>query len=153
MNGRARACAAVVSVALGLALYLPVRPSIAKTGATTRPGPIIVVYRDDVSNVRQMKGVAHYDGALGRDPSVPFTVVNESGDQVCTGTFTPEPRRKGKFSLTCFNGTFSGNGSYERKHGDRADSFIARGQTARGQRIMLVVGKPSGIAEGQFLSP
>ena len=153
MNGRTRACAAVIGAALGLALCLPAGLSSAKTGATTRPGPIIIVYRDDVSNVRQMKGVAHYDGVLGRDPSVAFTVINDSGDQVCNGTFTPEPHRTGKFSLTCFNGTFSGTGSYERKAGDRATSFVARGQTSRGQRIMLVVGKPAGIAEGQFLSP
>jgi hypothetical protein len=33
------------------------------------------------------------------------------------------------------------------------NSFIARGQTARGLPIMLVVGRPSGIADGQFLSP
>ena len=31
--------------------------------------------------------------------------------------------------------------------------FVARGQTARGLPIMLVVGTPSGITEGQFLSP
>lgn len=72
---------------------------------------------------------------------------------MCNGTFTRESPRTGKFSLTCFNGAFSGNGNYERKPGDLRDSFIARGQTARGQRIMLVVGKPSGITDGQFLSP
>jgi len=138
---------------LALALSLSTRPSIAQPEAGTRSSPITIVYRDDISNVRQLKGVAHYAGLLGRDPSVPFTVANESGEQVCNGAFTSESPRMGKFSLTCFKGAFSGNGNYERKAGDRRDSFIARGQTSRGQRIMLVVGRPSGIAEGQFLSP
>ena len=153
MTYRARAFRVAISVALGLALDLSARPAIAKTEGATPPGPIIIVYRDDVSNVRQLKGVAHYGGLVGRDPSVSFTVVNESGEQVCNGTFTLESRRAGKFSLTCFKGYFSGNGTYERKSGDRGNSFIARGQTARGLPIMLVVGTPSGITEGQFLSP
>ena len=153
MTYRARAFRVAVSVALGLALDLSARPSIAKTEGATPSGPIIIVYRDDVSNVRQLKGVAHYGGLVGRDPSVSFTVVNDSGEQVCNGTFTLESRRAGKFSLTCFKGYFSGNGNYERKSGDRGNSFIARGQTARGLPIMLVVGTPSGITEGQFLSP
>ena len=153
MTCRARAFGVALGVALGLALDLAARPSIAKTEAATRPGPIIIVYRDDVSNVRQLKGVAHYGGLLGSDPSVSFTVVNDSGEHVCNGTFTPESRRAGKFSLTCFKGYFSGNGSYERKSGDRGNSFIARGQTARGLPVMLVVGRPAGIADGQFLSP
>ena len=153
MTYRARAFRVAVSLALGLALDLSARPSIAKTEGATPPGPIIIVYRDDVSNVRQLKGVAHYAGLVGRDPSVSFTVVNDSGEQVCNGTFTPESRRTGKFSLTCFKGYFSGNGNYELKAGDRRNSFIARGQTAHGLPIMLVVGRPSGIADGQFLSP
>ncbi|WP_428664118.1 hypothetical protein [Reyranella sp.] len=154
MAYRARAFGVAIGVALGLAFSLSVHPSIAKPeAAASRPGPIIIVYRDDVSNVRQLKGVAHYGGLLGRDPSVSFTVVNESGEQVCSGTFTTEARRSGKFSLSCFKGYFSGNGNYERKAGDRGNSFIARGQTARGLPLMLVVGRPSGIADGQFLSP
>jgi hypothetical protein len=150
---RARAFSTAIGVAVGLALGLSTRPSIAQPAAATRPGPIIIVYRDDISNVRQLKGVAYYGGLLGRDSSVPFTVVNESGEQVCNGTFTVESRRTGKFSLTCFKGYFSGNGNYELMAGDRRNNFIARGQTARGLPIMLVVGKPSGIADGQFLSP
>lgn len=138
---------------MGLALDLSPRPSMAQPAAGSRPDPFTLVYRDDVSNVRQMKGVARYDGVLGRDSSVSFTVANEGGEQVCNGTFTADSRRSGIFSLTCFKGAFSGKGTYERKAGDRRDSFIARGQTARGQRIMLVVGKPSGIKDGQFLSP
>jgi hypothetical protein len=150
---RARAFGIAIGAAVGLALNLSARPSTAQPAAATRPSPIIIVYRDDISNVRQLKGVAYYGGLLGRDPPVPFTVVNESGEQVCNGTFTAESLRTGKFSLTCFKGAFGGNGTYERKAADRHDSFIARGQTARGQRIMLVVGKPSGITDGQFLSP
>ena len=153
MTYRARAFGFAIGIALGLTLVLSARPSMAQAEGATPPGPIIIVYRDDVSNVRQLKGVAHYGGLVGRDPSVSFTVVNDSGEQVCNGTFTQEARRVGKFSLTCFKGYFSGNGNYQRKAGDRANSFIARGQTAHGLPIMLVVGKPSGITEGQFLSP
>lgn len=139
--------------AVGLALSLSACPSGAQSERATRPGPIILVYRDDISNVRQLKGIAHYGGVLGRDPSVSFTVANESGEQVCNGTFTVQSRRTGTFLLTCFKGYFSGHGSYEQKAGDRRNSFIARGETAHGLPIMLVVGKPSGITEGQFLSP
>lgn len=137
----------------GLALDLSPRPSMAQPAAGSRLDPFTLVYRDDVSNVRELKGVARYDGVLGRDSSVSFTVANEGGEHVCNGTFTADSRRSGRFSLTCFKGAFNGKGTYERKAGDRRDSFIARGQTARGQRIMLVVGKPSGIKAGQFLSP
>lgn len=153
MTSSVRKFGLAVAVVVGLALDLSPRPSMAQPAASSRPGPFILVYRDDVSNVRQLKGVARYGGVLGRDSSVSFAVANESGEQVCNGTFIADSPRKGKFSLTCFEGAFSGNGTYERKAGDRRDSFIARGQTARGQRIMLVVGKPSGITEGQFLSP
>lgn len=153
MTCSVRAIGVTMGVVIGLAFDLSPRPSIAQPAAGNRPGPINLVYRDDISNVRQLKGVAHYGGVLGRDSSVSFTIANEGGEQVCNGTFTAESPRAGKFSLTCFKGSFSGNGTYERKAGDRRDSFIARGQTARGQRIMLVVGKPSGITDGQFLSP
>lgn len=153
MTFRARAFSVATAAAIGLGLNLSARPSIAQPAAATRPGPIIIVYRDAISNVRQLKGLAHYGGLLGRDPSVTFTVANESGEQVCNGTFTAESRRNGKFSLTCFKGYFSGNGNYELRAGERRNSFIARGQTAQGLPIMLVVGRPSGIAEGQFLSP
>jgi len=138
---------------MALAPVLFACPAIAQSEAATRPGPIVIAYRDDISNVRQLKGTAHYAGVLGRDPSVAFTVANESGEQVCNGTFTSDSRRTGKFSLTCFKGYFSGNGTYEQKAGDRRNSFVARGQTARGLPIMLVVGRPAGITEGQFLSP
>jgi hypothetical protein len=150
---RARAFCVGAGIALALALDLSARSSIAQSEARTRPGPIIIVYRDDTSNVRQLKGIAHYVGVLGRDPSVSFTVVNEGGEKVCNGSFTSETRRAGKFALTCFNGYFSGNGGYEVEAGDRRNSFFARGQTARGLPIMLVVGKPSGFTDGQFLSP
>jgi hypothetical protein len=148
-----RAFGVAIGMVMGLALDLSPRPSIAQQAAVSRPGPITLVYRDDISNVRQLKGFAHYGGVLGRDSSVSFTVANQGGEQVCNGTFTADSPRRGRFSLTCFNGSFSGDGTYERSAGDRRDSFIARGQTARGQRIMLVVGRPAGITEGQFLSP
>jgi hypothetical protein len=143
----------VLALLLGLTLVLPAFPSVARSRGVTPPGPIIIVYRDDDSHVRQLKGTARYAGRLGRDPTVSFTVANEKGEEVCSGTFTSEARRAGKFSLTCFGGYFSGTGSYQHRAGDRANSFVARGQTAHGLPIMLVVGRPAGIARDQFLTP
>jgi len=153
MTNRANALGAVLGLALGLAFDLAACPAVAGSQQATAPGPITIVYRDDVTNVRQLKGTAHYDGVLGRDPSVPFTIANENGERVCGGTFTIESPRTGRFSLTCFGGYFSGNGNYERKARDRINSFIARGWTAHGLPIMLVVGRPSGISDNQFLNP
>lgn len=142
-----------LGLALCLALQLAIcaAPAVARTG--TPSGPIIIVYRDAVSNVRQLKGTAHYEGFVGRDPAVAFKVTNEQGEEACTGSFSSDSRRAGQFSLRCFGGQFSAQGSYERKAGDRADSFVARGKTAQGLPIMLVVGKPAGISDDQFLSP
>ena len=144
---------AVVS-ALGLsALDLSAWTAAAQPRKATPPGPIVIAYRDDVSNVRQLKGTVRYNGIVGRDPSVSFTVENERAEVACNGTLTTESRRTGKFSLSCFGGQFSGSGSYERKAGDPYNSFVARGQTARNLPIMLVIGHPAGISEDQFLSP
>jgi hypothetical protein len=153
MTDGTKAFAAALCLTLGLTLEWAIypAPAVARTG--TPSGLIIIVYRDAVSNVRQLKGTAHYQGFLGRDPTVSFHVTNEQGEQACTGTFTTQSQRAGEFSLRCFDGQFSGNGNYERKAGDRIDSFIARGRTAQGLPIMLVVGKPAGISEDQFLSP
>jgi len=118
----------------------------AAPGQTTPPGPISISYRDDVSNVRQLTGVARYGALLGRSRSVPFTVENEHSEQVCTGTFTTEGPNNGKFSLSCFDGFFSGNGTYERKTGDPNDHLVAHGLTPRGLPIILVVGRPSRVA-------
>src|SRR4029453_11400665 len=127
-----------------LVLHLSACAAVAKSPVVTPAGPITIIYRDDVSNVRNLNGVARYGAVLGRDPAVPFTVENEQGEQVCTGTFTKEGRYTGKFSLSCFGGYFSGNGNYERKSGDPVNNFVARGQTARGLPVTLVVGRPSG---------
>ena len=54
------------------------------------------------------------------------------------------------FSLACFGGKFSGNGSYERKMGAPNDHIIARGQTSRGLPIVLVIGLPSQLASGTY---
>jgi hypothetical protein len=153
MTDGTKAFAAALCLALGLILEWAIypAPAVARTG--TPSGPIIIVYRDAVSNVRQLKGTAHYEGFLGRDPAVSFNVTNDQGEQACTGTFTPQSRRAGEFFLRCFDGQFSATGNYERKAVDRIDSFIARGRTAQGLPIMLVVGRPSGITEDQFLSP
>lgn len=80
MTSHTRAISIAIGVALALVVDLFVRPSIAQPAAGNRPEPIIIVYRDDISNVRQLKGVAHYGGVLGRDLSVSFTVANEGGE-------------------------------------------------------------------------
>jgi hypothetical protein len=137
--------------AMALALLLPacaeVQTGTAKaehTVATVSPdGPISIVYRDDESNERILSGVASYDSVLGRDRAVHFMVRNQSAEPVCDGTFTKEGPNNGKFSLSCFDGYFSGNGQYERKTGDPNNSFIAHGQTSHGLPIMLVIGRPT----------
>jgi hypothetical protein len=121
----------------------------AATPAVATPaGPMSIIYRDDVTNVRRMNGIARYSGVLGRDHSVPFTVENERAESVCNGTFTKEGTNSGTFSLSCFGGYFSGNGNYERKTGDPNDRFIARGQTSRGLPVVLLVGRPAGTYGG-----
>jgi hypothetical protein len=123
---------------------------VARTG--TPSGQIIIVYRDAVSNVRQLKGTAHCEGFLGRDPTVSFNVTNAQGEQACTGTFTTESRRAGQFSLRCFDGQFSANGNYERKADDRIDSFIARGLMTQAFRSCWLSGSQLGFRR-LFLSP
>ena len=96
-------------------------------------------------------GFRRVDGALiGRDRSVTFSVENVRAEQVCDGTFTNEGPNSGKFSLSCFGGKFSGNGSYERKMGAPNDHIIARGQTSRGQPIVLVIGLPAQLAVNTY---
>lgn len=123
--------------------HVVVPPVVAKPVVATPAGPISIIYRDDVTNERTLKGVARYDALLGRDHLVPFTVENERAEKTCDGTFTKEGPNNGKFTLSCVGGV-SANGSFERKPGDRNDSFIARGQTSRGFPITLVIGRPAG---------
>jgi hypothetical protein len=134
--------------ALALALVLPVcaTTALAQPAAATPDGPISIVYRDDVSNERTLNGVAHYGAVLGRDRSVTFIVNNQSAVPVCDGTFTREGPNNGKFSLSCLRGlrgSFSGDGTYEKKKGDSNDRFTAQGQTSLGSPIKLIVGRPA----------
>jgi len=137
---------------MALALLLPACAEV-QTGAVeaertvarvSPAGPISIIYRDDESNERILNGVVSYDSVLGRDRAVHFTIQNQSAEPVCDGTFTKEGPNNGKFSLSCFDGYFSGNGQYERKIGDPNNSFMAHGQTSRGFPIVLVIGRPSG---------
>ena len=137
---------------MALALLLPACAEVQtgtaeaeRTFARVSPDdPISIIYRDDESNERILNGVVSYDLVLGRDRAVHFTVKNQSAESVCDGTFTKAGTNNGKFSLSCFDGYFSGNGQYERKTGDPNNSFIAHGQTSRGLPIMLVIGRPTG---------
>src|SRR5260370_5849179 len=116
-----------------------------RTVARVSPaGPISIIYRDDESNERNLNGNVRYDSVLGLDREFHYTVKNQSAEPVCDGTFAKEGPNNGKFSLSCFDGYFSGNGQYERKTGDPNNSFIAHGQTSRGFPIMLVIGRPVG---------
>lgn len=113
-------------------------------------GPASIFYRDDRGNVARLNGVARYGALIGRDRSVTFTVENVRAESVCDGTFTNEGPSNGKFSLSCFGGKFSGNGSYERKMGAPNDHIVARGQTSRGLPIVLVIGLPAQLAAGTY---
>ena len=137
---------------MALALLLPACAEVQtdtaeaerKVARVSPDGPISIIYRDDESNERILSGVVSYDSVLGRDRAVHFTIRNQSAEPVCDGIFTKEGPNNGKFSLSCFDGYFSGNGQYERKTGDPNNSFIAHGQTSHGLPIVLVVGRPTG---------
>ena len=113
-------------------------------------GPVSIFYRDDRGNVARLNGVAKYGALIGRDRSVTFSVENPRAETVCEGTFTNESTNAGRFSLNCFGGKFSGNGSYQTKFGAPNDHIIGRGQTGRGQPIVLVIGLPSQLAVGTY---
>src|SRR5437660_8509003 len=109
-------------------------------------GPVSIFYRDDRGNVARLNGVARYGALIGRDRSVTFSVENPRAETLCEGTFTNESANAGRFSLNCFGGKFSGNGSYQTKFGAPNDHIIGRGQTGRGQPIVLGIGLPSQLA-------
>jgi hypothetical protein len=113
-------------------------------------GPSSIFYRDDRGNVARLHGVARYGALIGRDRSATFTVQNARSEPVCDGTFTSESSGHGRFSLSCFNGKFSGQGAYQNKTGAPNDHIIARGQTARGLPVVLIIGLPSQLAVGTY---
>ena len=113
-------------------------------------GPVSIFYRDERGNVARLNGVARYGALIGRDRSVTFSVENPRAEMVCEGTFTNESASAGRFSLNCFGGKFAGNGSYQTKFGAPNDHIIGRGQTGRGQPIVLVIGLPSQLAVGTY---
>jgi len=113
-------------------------------------GPTSIFYRDDQGNVARLNGTAKYGALLGRDRSVTFAVDNPRSEPVCEGTFTNDGPSSGRFSLSCFNGKFSGNGTYESHTGSPNDHIIARGQTRRGQPIVIVIGLPAKLAANMY---
>lgn len=113
-------------------------------------GPASIFYRDDRGNVARLNGLVRYGALIGRDRSVTFTVDNPRGEQVCTGTMTNENPGSGQFSLSCFGGKFGGRGSYENKTGAPNDHIIARGQTGRGQPVVMVIGLPAQLAASTY---
>ena len=113
-------------------------------------GPVSIFYRDDRGNVARVNGVARYGALIGLDRSVTVAVENVRHEEVCEGTFTNEGPANGKFSLSCFGGRFSGQGGYQSKTGLPNDHIIARGQTARGLPIVMVIGLPAGLAAGTY---
>lgn len=113
-------------------------------------GPASIFYRDGQGNVARLNGTAKYGALLGRDRSVTFSVDNPRAEPVCEGTFTNEGPRNGLFSLSCFNGKFGGSGTYESNTGSPNDHIVARGQTPRGQPIVIVIGLPAQLASNMY---
>jgi hypothetical protein len=113
-------------------------------------GPASIFYRDDRGNVARLNGTAHYGALIGRDRSVTFALDNARSEPVCEGTFTNEGPRNGRFSMNCFNGKFAGSGTYESHTGSPNDHIIARGQTQRGQPVIIVIGLPSQLAANMY---
>jgi hypothetical protein len=113
-------------------------------------GPVSIFYRDDRGNVARLNGVARYGALIGRDRSVTFSVDNPRGEQVCQGTMTNQNPGSGQFSLSCFGGKFSGRGGFESRTGAPNDHIIARGHTARGLPVVMVIGLPAQLAAGTY---
>jgi hypothetical protein len=113
-------------------------------------GPSSIFYRDPSGNVARLNGLARYGALIGRDRSVTFAVDNPRGEQVCEGTFTNESAGNGRFAMSCFGGKFSATGSYQSKTGAPNDHIIARGQTAQGLPVVLVIGLPAQLAIGTY---
>jgi hypothetical protein len=113
-------------------------------------GPVSIFYRDNQGRVARLNGMARYGALIGHDRSVTFTVENISGQPVCEGTFTNESAGTGRFSLSCFNGKFGGRGNYDSRLGSPNDHILARGQTAAGQPIVMVIGLPAQLAANMY---
>jgi hypothetical protein len=113
-------------------------------------GPVSIFYRDPNGNVARLNGVARYGALIGRDRSVTFNVDNARAEQVCEGTFTNDGPGSGRFSMSCFGGRFSSNGTYQSKTGAPNDHIIARGQTAQGQPVVMAIGLPAQLAVNTY---
>ncbi len=113
-------------------------------------GPASIFYRDEQGNVARLNGSARYGALIGHDRSVRFSVENVNAQPVCEGTFTNEAPSNGRFSLSCFNGKFSGGGSYDSRTGAPNDHIVARGQTRNGQPIVMVIGLPAQLATNMY---
>jgi hypothetical protein len=113
-------------------------------------GPTSIFYRDNQGRIARLNGLARYGALIGHDRSVTFTIENVSGQSVCEGTFTNEAAGTGRFSLSCFNGKFGGRGSYDSRLGAPNDHVLARGQTAAGQPIVMVIGLPAQLAANMY---
>jgi hypothetical protein len=109
-------------------------------------GPASIFYRDNNGNVARLNGTARYGALVGHDRSVTFTVENVRAEPVCEGTFTNEGGANGRFSLSCFSGKFSSNGTYDSKTGAPNDHVIGHGQTRAGQPVVMVIGLPAQLA-------
>ena len=113
-------------------------------------GPVSIFYRDDRGNLARLNGLARYGALIGRDRSVTFVVDNPSGEQVCEGTFTNDAPGSGRFSISCFAGRFTGQGTYQSKTGAPNDHILARGQTGRGLPVTMVIGLPAQLAANTY---
>jgi hypothetical protein len=113
-------------------------------------GPSSIFYRDPKGNVARLNGVVRYGALIGHDRSVTFTVENVRAEPVCEGTFTNETVNNGRFTLSCFDGKFTGRGTYDSKVGAPNDHIIARGSTPAGQPVVLVIGLPAQLAANTY---
>lgn len=113
-------------------------------------GPVSIFYRDERGNNARLNGQARYGALIGRDRSVKFSVNNARAEHVCDGTFTNQGPGAGSFSLSCFAGKFSSKGTYESKTGAPNDHIVARGKTASGSPVVMVIGLPAQLAAGTY---
>jgi hypothetical protein len=120
--------------------------SAVATPSTASASPLLLIYRDDQSNERRISLVIRSDTPFGRSRVVPFTIENLNHERACSGSFTADGPRTGRFTLSC--GFLEGSGTYQVAPGGRSDQIVARGQNPKGQPIVLVIGNPPGAPGG-----
>jgi hypothetical protein len=109
--------------------------------------PFSMFYKDRQGQMARLNGYAEIGLApRGSGAQVPFRVFNRGGQVVCTGTMNAVASMEGRYSLNCLRGAVVSNGTLVSGARGLPSHSVARGATAQGQPIVLVVGLPAQMA-------